>query len=612
MFRHGDEENSNLLPELSISAARCVDFQMPAFSLDAETVLQDLRAFVAAEFEAQRLKFAEQRASPRSERVEDGTCVEGLRFQRLDEAGRDVFRHEGNDSRLREGDLVTLRQSEEGDEMLVVLFREEAGEMWLVSEKGLKTAMFAETGGWFIDEALLDLESHYLTAFDRLPNSAIGQECILPLLMGKQEPELDEEEFNGAMEDLKKQPQAWEEAQRDAIASCLATERCCLVQGPPGTGKTRVLAQVVRQLVERGERVLITAFTHRAIDNALSATAAGTDDRARVARICAATHRREENFDRYEFFAASPLAAQSGGWVAAATPFALRKRLPGVEFDTIVIDEAGQMTTALAIMAMLAGRKYLLFGDQQQLGPVVMSRSRRDAEFVGIFHALRAQSKHGTCLDVTYRLNDKLAEWPSENFYHGELVPAPLAAARRLACPTPSHEPEWFREVISSEKPLIWLKHTSEASRTVNSAEVAAAAEVLRALHRGGVKPEDIAVVTPYRKQARAMRRRLETLMPETSWRGCVIDTVERMQGQEREVIVFSMCASDPSFIRRQAEFLFDPRRLNVAATRARSKLIILASDSLLHTDLQDTELAEDQSLLRSLSRCAHSVSFPA
>ena len=584
---------------------------MPAFSLDAETVLHDLRAFLAAEFEAQRLKFAEQRAKPRGERVEDGTCIDGLSFRRLDEAGRAVFSHAGNDSRLREGDLVTLRQAEDVDGTLANLFREEAGEMWLVTEKGFKATMFSEAGGWFIDEAFLDLEGHYLAAFDRLPNSAIGQECVLPLLMGSAAPEFDEDEFNGAMEDLQKEPQAWEDAQRDAMASCLAVERCCLVQGPPGTGKTRVLAQVVRRLVERGERVLITAFTHRAIDNALSATARELNDRDRVARICAQTHRRDENFDRYEFFAASPLTSQTGGWVAAATPFALRKRLPGVEFDTIVIDEAGQMTTALAIMAMLAGRKYLLFGDQQQLGPVVVSRSRREVESVGIFHALKSQAKHGTCLDVTYRLNDKLTEWPSENFYHGELVSAPVAAARRLACTAPLQEPDWIQQAISPETPLVWLGHAAEGSRTVNSAEVSAAAEILRALHRGGVKPEDIAVVTPYRKQARAMRRRLETLMPDTLWRGCVIDTVERMQGQEREVIIFSMCASDPGFIRRQAEFLFDPHRLNVAATRARSKLIILASDSLLYTDLHDTDLSEDQALLRSMWKFAERIALP-
>lgn len=585
---------------------------MPDLTPDAETVLHDMRAFVAAEFEARRLKFSEQRAKPRIERVEDGTCMDGLRFQHLDEAGRAVFRHDGNDSRLREGDLVTLRQAEDGDETLANVFREEATDLWLATEKRFEAAMFAEPGGWFIDEAFLDLESHYLAAFDRLPASAIGQECILPLLMGAGAGELDEEEFSGAMEDLQKQPQAWEDAQRDAIASCLAAERCCLVQGPPGTGKTRVLAQVVRRLVERGERVLITAFTHRAIDNALAATARELDDRARVARICAPTHRRDENFDRHEFFAASPLAAQTGGWVAAATPFALGKRLSGVEFDTIVIDEAGQMTTALAIMAMLAGRRYLLFGDQQQLGPVVMSRSRRDMGLVGIFHGLRSQAGHGICLDVTYRLNDTLTSWPSENFYHGDLISAPAAATRRLACKAPPQEPEWLRRAIAPETPLVWLTHAEETSRTVNAVESAAAAEILRALHRGGVKPEDIAVVTPYRRQARAVRRRLETLMPETSWRGCVIDTVERMQGQEREAIIFSMCACDPGFIRSQVEFLFDPRRLNVAATRARSKLIILASDSLLHADLHDSDLAEDQALLRSLSRFAHTIPLPA
>lgn len=584
---------------------------MPVFTLDAETVLHDLRAFVEAEFETQRMKFAEQRAKPRAERVEDGTCMDGLRVQRLD-VGRAVFSHSGNDSRLREGDLVTLRQIEESEGIPANVFREETSELWLARERGFNMAMFAEPGGWFIDEAHLDLERHYLDAFSRLPGSAIGQECILPLLMGLSAPELDEEEFNGAMEELLAQPQAWENAQRDAIASCLAAERCCLIQGPPGTGKTRVLAQVVRRLVERGERVLITAFTHRAIDNALAATAREIADRSRVARICAPTHQRDENFDRYESFAVSPLAGQTGGWVAAATPFVLRSKLPEATFDTIVIDEAGQMTTALAIMAMLTGRKYLLFGDQQQLGPVVTSRSRRDIEFVGIFHALKHQSGHGVCLDVTYRLNDALTKWPSENFYHGDLVSAPAAAERRLACASPAQEPEWLREAISSERPLVWLRHEKDDCRTVNSAEANAAADILRALYRGGVRQEDIAVVTPYRKQARAVRRRLETLMPETSWRGCVIDTVERMQGQEREVVLFSMCASDADFILRQAEFLFDPRRLNVAATRARSKLIILAGGSLLNTDLYDTDLTEEQSLLRSLSRLAHTIRLPA
>lgn len=584
---------------------------MPAFIPDAAQVLDDLRTFVCSEFDGQRRKFAEQMALPRVERVEKGTCFEGLRFAGLDEKGRAKFHHAGNDSRLREGDLVLLGRENNTDPTQAWIYREEQGMLWLSEERGFPPALFRESDGWFIDEAFLDLESFYLAALDRLPASGIGQERILPLLMGTAEPGLDEDEYNAAQQEMADQPVKWEDAQREAIAGCLAADHCYLVQGPPGTGKTRVLAQVVRQLVARGERVLVTAFTHRAIDHALAASAREIGDRQRVARFGAATHRRDENYDSFECYADSPLRTLTeGGWVAGATPFALRKRLTDVEFDTIVVDEAGQMTTPLAIMAMLTGRKYLLFGDQQQLGPVVVSRPRRDAEFIGIFHALKDQTNHGTLLDVTYRLNDVLTHWPAENFYHGELTPAPAAAMRRLVCAIPDISPVWLKEVIHPGSPLVWLRFPEDRSRTVSEGEAGMAAEILRALHASGVAPEEIAVVTPYRRQARRLRRRLETLMPELAqdWRTCLIDTVERMQGQEREVILLSLCASDPYFIRQQAEFLYDPRRLNVAATRARTKLIILASDSLLHTPLHDTDLTEDQALFQSLQRCAVKV----
>ncbi len=583
---------------------------MTAFSLDASPVINDLRTFVCEEAEVQKIRHARQMALPIDERVENGTCLARLHFTRLDEKGCAVFRHEGNDSRLREGDMITLGHRSHDAAVQGTIYREESKEIWISPEREFRTAQFDRPDGWFIDEALIDLSSHYLDALDRLPSCEIGQERILPLLMGEAEPGFNEDDYLAEHGDLASEPGRWEDMQMEAIAGCMAVDHCYLVQGPPGTGKTHVLARVVRQLVERGERVLITAVTHRAIDHALSAVAREIGDRQRVARFGKATHKRDENYDQFEYFAESPLASCDGGWVAAATPFALRKRLAGVDFDAIVIDEAGQMTTPLAIMAMLAGKKYLLFGDQKQLGPVVASRPRREIESFGIFHALRNQEAKSTMLDVTYRLNDVLTEWPSENFYQGELKPAALAAPRRLTCRIPSGAPEWMRTSLDPQAPLVWIDFDHDSARTESEDEACTAAEIIRALYHSGLKPEEMAVVTPYRRQARRIRRRLETLLPGQSWRGLVIDTVERMQGQERDVILLSLCASDTSFVGQQAEFLYDPRRLNVAATRARAKLIILASESLLSTALHDSDLEEDQDLLRSLRKCATITSF--
>ncbi len=587
---------------------------MPGFTLEASFVVDGLRRFVQDEFACQRKNFGLQISQPRAERVERGTCLDGLTFRGIED-GLAMFQHQGNDSRLRESDLVLLRPQDAGgdaDGELASIYREERDTIWLARDSGFRQNL---TGGglWMLDEAFLDLERHYLEAMERLPGTEIGQERILPLLMGTAEPALDEEDYGGTHGELLASEMPWEDMQLEAIAGCVAADHCYLVQGPPGTGKTRVLAQVVKRLVEEGRRVLVTSFTHRAIDHALGAVAREVADREAIARIGPPVHRRDEPFDRFEYFSESPLGRRAGhlGWVVAATPFALRKRLAGVEFDTIVFDEAGQITTPLAIMAMLTGRIYLFFGDQQQLGPVVVSRSRRETKEIGIFQALRAKQIPGTMLNVTYRMNQTLSHWPSESFYGGELSSAPGVAASRLRCAPPADLPGWQREALDPANPLVWVRFAGRKSRTTNDAESGAAAELILRLVQAGMDPEQLAVVTPYRRQARKVRRRLETLSPGRSWSGCVIDTVERMQGQEREVILVTFCASQPEFVEQQAEFLVDPRRLNVSATRARTKLILLASESLPAFDPVDADLEEEVVLLRSLFAAAVEVSHP-
>ena len=142
---------------------------MTAFSLDASTVIDDLRAFVCEEAEVQRIRYAEQMALPINERVEKGTCLDRLYFTRLDQQGCAVFRHEGNDSRLREGDMITLGHRSHDAAVQGTIYREESKEIWISPERQFRTAQFDIPDGWFIDEAFMDLSSHYLDALDRLP-----------------------------------------------------------------------------------------------------------------------------------------------------------------------------------------------------------------------------------------------------------------------------------------------------------------------------------------------------------------------------------------------------------------------------------------------------------
>jgi len=568
----------------------------------SNTTYQGLKDFILAESAAQELERGLLCGMRLHERVDKGWCIDRLRFERMEE-NRAVFSFPGNDSRFREGDLITLSRDQPGDGVQGTLYRETDDHLWLEfpSNAFPADAFLTNPEGWTIDRAFLNLTPHYLKALDEMMLSQNGQERVLPLLTGQAGDELDAETFQNVHDSLAGSG-AWEDQQADAIAACLAAPWQRLVQGPPGTGKTHVLAEVVRRLVENGQRVFLTSLTHRAIDNALAAVIRALDDSSACARIGASMFRAPGELPIHDNFSACPLAGRAGGYVVAATPFVLASRIRGVDFDVIVIDEAGQVTVPLAIMAMVRGRKFLFFGDDQQLGPVIQSLPRRDAKHLGIFQ--RLQRHDPIRLNVTYRLNDVLAHWPCENFYCGELTPAPSAASRRLGWQSAPDTPEWIAQALDSATPLTWIRVPHYGSFTDSPEEAGAAKELLEALISGGIQHGELAVVVPFRKQARRLRHRLRGDL----WRSVVIDTVERMQGQERNITLLSLTTSDLPFLTRIADFYFDPRRLNVAATRARTKLLILASPELLKFTTSDADLTEDAGILQSLLCAAHVV----
>ena len=577
----------------------------------AETLnefVQELAEFVGREAEAVRRYFHAQWSRPVAERVAAGRCADGLEFAGVKDDRFLVFRCVAeNGSDLREGDLVRLSRSEPALPLLTgSLHRVEDAEIWFDAEPAWRSVAHELAGGrWVLDRSYLDLASFYRAALKDLGETARGREKILPLLCGEVAPRTDLERFGEASERAEKE--GVNEAQSEAIAQAVATDLCHLVQGPPGTGKTFVLAQVVKQRVARGERVLITAATHRAIHHALNMIRRIAPEIADIVKIGQAIHDPELRVAQYEAFAASPLAQCAGGYVVGATPFAARsRRLRGVDFDAVMIDEAGQVTLPLAVMAMLAADAYVLVGDHRQLPPVVQSLPPRETHLASVFGRLSGRGFE-TMLEVTYRMNAELVRWPGESFYSGKLHPAPANAARRLALP---QAPREFGELLDPAQPLVFVEMEHCAAQRHSNEEATLVADLLVDLKRAGFSLAEVAVVVPFRRQARRIRMFLQARAaiqkPDIS--ECVIDTVERMQGQEREVVIVSMTASEPGYVAAVLDFLLLPQRLNVAVTRARSKVIVLASEQLALADPLDADACELIALWKSLRAASHVI----
>jgi DNA replication ATP-dependent helicase Dna2 len=269
----------------------------------------------------------------------------------------------------------------------------------------------------------------------------------------------------------------------------------------------------------------------------------------------------------------------------------------------VLFDEASQITLPLAIMGMLAGSKYIFIGDENQLPPVTIL-SAPEAVQTSIFAYLAGRG-HETMLDITYRLNDVLTRWPSRTFYHNELQPSDEAAPRRLQL---SEERTQWDAVLDPNSPAVFLDlgHQNTTVRSRTEADVIL--ELVLSLLMRDVSPEEIGVVVPYRAQSRLIRSLIRrNLGDEEPIKKIVVDTVERMQGQEREVVIVSLTTASPKYAAQMADFLFQPQRLNVAVTRPRTKLILVGSRHVLEADEFDITKKETMDMLRDLiGGCRH------
>ncbi|MGL4400332.1 MAG: DEAD/DEAH box helicase [Luteolibacter sp.] len=515
-----------------------------------------------------------QWAKPLPERVAACRAIGGLQVAEMEivrNRKRVHFHPSLEDmAHFREGDRVRMSLNDpDGPAVIDAYFLG-------LTEKGLSVTVAKEADvsareGWCLDEEHIDLSEFYLRALEEMARTAHGRDVVLPALLGGAGEEIDFEacsEFSQSLKDT-----ALDESQQDAVAMCLAAERFHLVQGPPGTGKTQTLAMLVKELVGQGQRVLLTSFTHRAIHHAMR--------KVRPMVVCPVYKVSDPFFNDAEgiefkdTFADTGLLDSEGPYVIGATPFALFSSRAGeARFDVAVIDETSQMRVEAAIMPMLRAQRWFFFGDRQQLPPVVR-RPVADAAEDSVFASLAKNGSH-TMLKTTYRMNGPLTRWPSENFYQGELVAARANAGHRFHLKSAPARPS----LLGPEPSMVRVEIHHEGNRVSAPEEAQEAAVLIEEMLEGGLSPAEIGVVVPFRAQAARVRNllRFERFAKWPEIGKLAVDTVERFQGQEREAMIVSFVVSDESFMDRIGAFLIYPQRLNVAVTRARTKVVLIHS----------------------------------
>lgn len=389
--------------------------------------------------------------------------------------------------------------------------------------------------------------------------------------------------------------------QREALEQALRAETLFRVAGPPGSGKTVLIGALAAAAARLpgGGRVLLVAVTNRALDQALERVVeAGGPALAvvRLGRAASAAPGVRSRMPAARVQEAGSLAAgcrAAAAWVReAAVVGVTASALAGGDwdavlgdFDRVVVDEASQMTVPLGLGAASYGRRLIVIGDDRQLPPVVRAPGGATDEWpdlsVSLFELVRgclaSGPAPGAALERQFRMSDGVGAAPAAVWYDGRLRPGTPAVAARALAVSPKWEQHPMAAALDPARPVAAVSVAGAARARTNDAEARWVADWVAALDACGAGPgrpggPSLAVISPYRAQVARIRRELGVRFPERRalWQASV-DTVDRFQGSEADVVVVSCCPPPAP-----SDHLADERRLNVALTRGRCKLVLL------------------------------------
>jgi hypothetical protein len=393
-----------------------------------------------------------------------------------------------------------------------------------------------------------------------------------------------------------------------------------LVFGPPGTGKTTTAVEAIYQMYrqDRTGTVLVCAPSNEAVDVIVSRLAS-TLSPYEMLRIQAYTREKRDvpdavlkycvydaNEDRFETPDVSKIRQYKVVAATLSTASKLYNRgAPDSLFSAVFVDEAGHSTEPeiIGLLASFRTPQVALFGDPKQLGPVVhsatcrawdlcrsyMERLMATSEIYERHPETEDQDPAYVCkLVQNYRSAAEILELPNSLFYDGDLRVCGDTADTRSLCKWPGLPKEGFPLIFHGVIGEEMRESTSPSWFNVAEAQIVHDYIVqLLEFRRGGLKPEHIGVVVPYRKQV----EKIKTLLSKNRISGVTVQSVEKFQGQERRVIIASCVRSRQDVADVDARhflgFLSNPKRFNVTVTRAKSLFIVVGNPLVLGKDEQ-------------------------
>ena len=404
------------------------------------------------------------------------------------------------------------------------------------------------------------------------------------------------------------------EPQDEAVRLAVGARDYALIHGPPGTGKTYTIARAVVAMLERGERVLLSAFTNRAVDNVLEALLDAGVEPDCIARIGTESgvrpDMRDLRFDRAGDPAERVEALNDADVVAATTASCGSRVMNEQAFDVALVDEAAQLTEPGTYAAINLAERFVLVGDHHQLPPVVQAETvpfqsggsvdtsttgspangasdsadksvdstavsdnaRPNPLTTSLFERLvEATPEAGVLLDRQYRMNQRIQAFSSTEFYDGALRPATPAVAGRTLDDLAGVSRERLPDDLVD--PVSFCHVDGDDEDYTDAAEAERIAAIVEAYADAGLDPVDVGVIAPFRAQVSEIERHVPDDVP--------VDTVDRFQGSSQEVIVVSFVASDDL----DGPIFEDYRRLNVAITRPKRALVLVGDASALESD---------------------------